>query len=340
MDVIILVGGYAKRLWPLTQDKPKSLLKIMGKEILSYILDNLNNFDNVGHIYVSTNREFKKHFIDFFNDHGSYSNMDIELIIEPHTKSSERLGPIGGLEYIREAKGTGDHMIIAGDNMFKFRLSDFFNFFRRRNRSAIALQLPSFLRGMSQLGIVEVDSTDTVIEFNEKPAWPENKLISTGCYMLTQEDFDLVSNYISVGKNIDSLGEFMRWLALDKKRGIIGYKFTEEWFDVGTLDTLLLANRSYLRSCNLGYIRDGVELKDNVYIDEGTVILGEGSIIGPDVYVGKNCVVTGSKTKISDALIYDNVTINEGVIQHSVIDEDSSVAGSMSGIIATKKLTK
>jgi glucose-1-phosphate thymidylyltransferase len=336
MDVIILVGGYAKRLWPLTQDKPKSLLKIMGKEILSYILDNLNNFDNVGHIYVSTNREFKKHFIDFFNEHGSYSNMDIELIIEPHTKSSERLGPIGGLEYIREAKGTGDHMIIAGDNMFKFNLADFFNFHKRRNKSAIALQLPSFLRGMSQLGIVEVDSTDKVIEFDEKPAWPENKLISTGGYILTQEDFDLVSDYIKAGKDIDSLGKFMRWLALDKKRGIIGYKFFDEWFDVGTLDSLLSANRSYLKSDIFGKITGNVEIYENVYIDKGTII--RDSEIGPDVYVGKNSVIIDSK--ISDALIYDNVTINEGVIQHSVIDEDSSVAGSMSGIISTKKLTK
>ena len=332
MDVIILVGGFAERLWPLTQDKPKSLLKIMGREILSYIFDNLNNFDNVGQIYVSTNTEFKRHFIDFFNEH-DYSNMDIELIIEPRARSGKKLGPNGGLEYIREAKGVRDYLIIAGDNMFKFSLSDFFNFYKRRNKSVIALQLPSYLRGMSQLGIVEVDQTDAVIEFDEKPAWPENKLISTGCYILTQEDFNLVSDYIRAGKDIDSLGKFMRWLAMEENRGIIGYKFMEDWFDVGTLDSLLSANRSYLKANILGRITGNVKIYDNVYIDDGTII--RDSEIGPDVYVGKNCVIT--RSKIADALIYDNVTINDGVIRHSVIDEDSSVTGNMSGIIATKK---
>lgn len=328
MDVIILVGGYAKRLWPLTQDKPKSLLKIMEKEILSYILDDLNNFDNVGHIYVSTNREFKKHFIDFLNVH-SYS-MDIELIIEPHAIYGEKLGPNGGLEYVRKVKGTRDYMIIAGDNMFEYSLLDFLNFYMKRNKSVIALQLPPFLRDMSQFGIVEVDRTDAIIEFDEKPTWPENKFISTGCYILKQEDFDLMPNYIEAGEDIDSLGEFMRWLAKDKKRGILGYQFNDEWFDVGTLDTLLLANRYYLRSDNLGVITGDVEIKDNVYINKGTII--KDSEIGPNVYVGKNCVITESK--IADALIYDNVTINEGEIQHSVIDEGSSVRGKMSGIIA------
>jgi NDP-sugar pyrophosphorylase family protein len=422
MDVIILVGGYARRLWPLTQDKPKTLLKIMGKEILSYILDNLNNFDDVGKIYVSTNREFKDHFFYFLNKNVHYHHMHIELIIEPHATHGERLGPIGGLGYILDEKGAGDYMVIAGDNMFKFSLSDFFNFYRRQSKSVIALQKPPFLGGLSQFGIVELGNkylfnwndvpgndterfreflvdelemdwakngkieksdenktikvsheenfltlslneeknkvtlkegngktheyilekeddklriyddniTDEIKKLDEKPIWPENTLISTGCYILRREDFDLVSNYIRRGKNIDSLGRFMKWLAEDKKRGIKGYKFTSEWFDVGTLDTLLLANLHYLRSDNLGDIRGTVEIKNNVYINEGTII--KDSRIGPNVYIGKNCVVTDSK--ISDALIYDNVIIDVGEIQHSVIDEGSRVAGKISGIIA------
>lgn len=331
MDVIILAGGYAKRLWPLTEDKPKSLLKIRGKEILVYLLENLNNFGNVDQIYVATNGEFKNHFIDFFSVHNY--NLNIELVIEPHTEYSERLGPIGGLEFIRQSKGAKDYMIIAGDNLFKFRLSDFFNFYQKVNKSVIALQLPPpFLRGMSQLGIVEIDGIDTVIKFEEQPKWPENTLISTGCYILTQEDFDLVSKYIRTGGKIDSLGKFMRWLAIDKNRGIKGYTFRENWFDVGTLDSLLSANHGYLESGIFGKITGNVNIYDKVYIGEGSII--KDSEIGPDVYVGKNCVIRDSN--LSDALIYDNVTINDGVVQHSVIDEGSSVSGSVSGIIATR----
>lgn len=333
MDVIILVGGYAERLWPLTHDRPKSLLKIMGKEILSYTLDKLNNFRNVDQIYISTNSEFRMHFIDFFNEHDSYSDMDIELIIEPHAKHSERLGPIGGLEYVREVKDDGDCMVIAGDNMFEYSLSDFSNFYMKWNRSAIALQLPPFLRIMSQYGIAEVDGTDVIVELVEKPTWPKHKFVSTGCYIFTQEDFNLLPNYIEAGENMDNLGEFMKWLTEDNRSRVMGYRFTDAWFDVGTLDTLLLANQYYIRTGNMGeVIGDAKKLiKDNVYIDEGAII--KDSEIGPDVYIGKNCVITGSK--IADALIYDDVTINEGVIQHCVIDEGKNIAnGSVSGIIA------
>lgn len=328
IDVIILGGGYAKRLWPLTQNKPKPLLKIMGKEILSYMLDDLNNFDNVNRVYVSTNKEFKEYFLEFFKEN-MYPNMTVELIVEPHASYSKKLGPIGGLEYIREVKGASDYMIIAGDNMFEYKLSDFFSFYMGRNKSTIALQLPPHLRDMSQFGIVEVEA-EVIIDFDEKPAWPENKFISTGCYVLTQEDFDLVSDYIEAGKDIDSLGKFMKWLAEDEECGILGYVFKGEWFDVGTLDTLLLASQHYLKPGNLGNMIGTVDIKSNVYIDEGTRIID--SEIGPNVYVGKNCKITDSK--ISDALIYDNVKIEEGTIQHSVIDEGSSVAGKISGIIA------
>jgi len=93
---------------------------------------------------------------------------------------------------------------------------------------------------------------------------------------------------------------------------------------------LLSANRHYLKSSNFGDTTGDVKIRNNVYIDEGSIIID--SAIGPDVYVGKNCVITDSK--ISDALIYDNVKIDLGEIQHSVIDEGSHVTGKMSGIIA------
>lgn len=336
MDVIILAGGYAKRLWPLTRNKPKPLLKIMGKEILSYILDDLHNFgDAVDQIYVSTNKEFKPHFIDFFKGHSGYSNMAIDLVIEPHT-SSNRFGPIGGLKYIldeREAderEAADEYMVIAGDNMFRVGLLNFLNAYRMWNKSAIALQSPALLTGMSALGIAEIGDTSIVTQFDEKPAWPRNKFISTGCYILKKNDFGLVSDYINAGMDIDSLGQFIRWLAIDQRCGIKGYVFGEEWFDVGTLDTLLLANRSYLESANLGELTGNSEINANVYIGKGTII--KDSIIGPYTYVGENCVITDSN--ISDAIIYDNVNIVDGTIQHSVIDEDSNVVGKISGIVA------
>ena len=43
MDAIILAGGFAKRMWPLTKNKPKQLLDLAGKPMLDYVFDSLDN---------------------------------------------------------------------------------------------------------------------------------------------------------------------------------------------------------------------------------------------------------------------------------------------------------
>ena len=430
MDAIVLVGGYAERLWPLTLNKPKSLLKIMEKEILSYVLDKLKDFDKVDKIIISTNKAFEDYFTNFFHQNKAiYSDLNIVIAVEPLGKSDKKLGPNGGLEFIRSEMGAKDYMIISGDNMFEFNLADLFNLYEEHNTSVIALQEPTFLRAISGYGLVEVDVKDLfnwndvpgdskelkrnlgerfdiawigdakiskspddmtiniytdensaeitmnkkkeeailqvdvgkphdlkvkaenreliiydennkILKFEEKPDWPRNKLISTGCYILKKEDFELISEYIRLvvpeyirqnEKFDDSLGEFMKWLVENKKRDIRGYRFIDTWFDIGTLDTLLSANKCYLQPNRFGHIVGNTKIEDPVYIGEGSAVID--SMIGPNVYIGKNCVIRNSI--ISNALIYDNVKIENGEIHHSVIDEGSIVEpGRVSGIIA------
>jgi NDP-sugar pyrophosphorylase family protein len=403
----------------------------MEKEILSYVLDKLKDFDKVDKIIISTNEDFEDYFTNFLHQNkATYSNLNIVIAVEPLGKGDKKLGPNGGLEFIRSEMGAKDYIIISGDNMFEFNLSDLFNLYGEHNTSVIALQETTFLRAISGYGLVEFDvmdlfnwndvpgdnkelkknleerfniawiedakiskspddmtinismdensakiimnekreeailkidageshdlkvraenpkltiydETNKISKFEEKPDWPRNKLISTGCYILKKEDFELVSEYLSlvvsecIKKNKkfdDGLGKFMKWLVENKKRDIRGYKFTDTWFDIGTLDTLLSANEYYLEPRRFGYIMGNeAKIEDPVYIGKGSAVMD--STIGPNVYIGKNCVIRNSI--ISNALIYDNVKIEKGEIHHSVIDEGSIVEpGKVSGIIA------
>ena len=54
MDAIILAGGFAKRMWPLTKNKPKQLLELAGNPMLYYVIQSLHNL-NCGRIIVSVN---------------------------------------------------------------------------------------------------------------------------------------------------------------------------------------------------------------------------------------------------------------------------------------------
>ena len=88
MDAIILAGGFAKRMWPLTKNKPKQLLNLAGKPMLDYVFDSLDNLD-FERIIVSVNSFFAPQF----QEHLSSNSKDkkIELFIEIFCPSTSAL---------------------------------------------------------------------------------------------------------------------------------------------------------------------------------------------------------------------------------------------------------
>ena len=62
MDAILLAGGYATRLYPLTKDRPKALLPVGGKPILDYIVDVLDAGSEISRMFLVTNAKFAEHF--------------------------------------------------------------------------------------------------------------------------------------------------------------------------------------------------------------------------------------------------------------------------------------
>ena len=62
MKAIILAGGYAKRLWPLTKNKPKQLLSVGGRPMIEYIIEKLEAQEEIDKIIISTNEKFEDNF--------------------------------------------------------------------------------------------------------------------------------------------------------------------------------------------------------------------------------------------------------------------------------------
>ena len=62
MKCMILAGGFAKRMWPLTMDFPKALLPVAGKPVIDHILDKLDRIEELNEVYVSTNKKFENLF--------------------------------------------------------------------------------------------------------------------------------------------------------------------------------------------------------------------------------------------------------------------------------------
>ncbi|KAF5436832.1 glucose-1-phosphate thymidylyltransferase [Candidatus Methanophagaceae archaeon] len=110
MKTILLAGGYAKRLWPLTKNRPKSLLPIAGKPIIEYIFEGIEKIEEIKEVYLSTNRKFETNFKEWLESYGS--SKEIRLVIEETQDEEEKLGSIGALNFLINHLGLKEDLLI------------------------------------------------------------------------------------------------------------------------------------------------------------------------------------------------------------------------------------
>jgi glucose-1-phosphate thymidylyltransferase len=243
VDVIILAGGFAKRMWPLTKDRPKQLLPIAGRPMLGYTLDPLQSLEGVDRIFISTNEAFKEQFVEFLKN---YNDTRIELFIEPSPSQDQKLGAIGGLGYlIKEKMLNKDTMIIGGDNLFEFELSEPLSAFAENKKDMVAVYDVGSRERAKLYGIVDPDEMGIIKRFLEKPVDPPSTLAATALYVFRSDTMGLVNKYLDEGGKRDALGYFIAYLI--ERRPVLAWKFPGKWFDIGSLDVYHEADEYFIR---------------------------------------------------------------------------------------------
>lgn len=240
MKVIILAAGYAKRLYPLTENQPKPLLPVGDRSILDHLIDKVRSLKGVSQIYIVTNAKFYSHFSDWLK---KYPGLSCKIINDGTMDNETRLGAIGDIRYVLfKEKIEDDVLILAGDNLFDSGLAHFIDHFQRRGTSVGCFELGD-LKKASSYGVLQLDSTGRVLKFLEKPAHPPSSLISTGIYGYTLQDLLKIESYLSEGGNPDAPGHFLEWLS--KRKEVFGYIIEGRWFDIGDLESYRQADDIY-----------------------------------------------------------------------------------------------
>ncbi|MBN2112200.1 NTP transferase domain-containing protein, partial [Candidatus Woesearchaeota archaeon] len=142
MKALILAAGYATRLYPITKQIPKPLMPIVGKPMIEYILDNLESVDEVDEIFIVTNEKFYPHFRIWHDrvEAAKVYDKKITILNDRTTKDSVKIGAVGDINFvIKKANFDEDLLIIAGDNLFEFKLNEFVAFFKEKNKPIVAL---------------------------------------------------------------------------------------------------------------------------------------------------------------------------------------------------------
>src|ERR687883_1209 len=100
MDAIVLAGGYATRLYPLTKNFPKPLLPIDGVPIIDYTIKKLNEIAVIDRIIISTNNKFKEHFLKWLQIQKQSKQMILH--VENSMSEKEKLGAIAAIAEVYE----------------------------------------------------------------------------------------------------------------------------------------------------------------------------------------------------------------------------------------------
>lgn len=236
MKAVLLAAGYATRLRPLTDAAPKHLLPVGGRPMLDWILDKVREVDEVDEVHLVTNSRFAPDFARWAEPHG------VAVHDDGTSSNEDRLGAVGDLQLTLERAAIDDDLLVlAGDNLFDFRLDEYVAFSRaREHASAVAVYDCGDLELATHFGIVDLDATGRVVGFVEKPSEPPSTLAATATYVFRREHARLVERYLGQGHAPDNIGSFLGWLAAQKP--VYGYRFEGEWWDIGNRDQLLAAD--------------------------------------------------------------------------------------------------
>ncbi len=242
MKGLILAAGYGTRLYPLTLDRPKPLVKVGGQTILERLLRKFEKLESCDEVYIVTNDKFYDMLAKWVRDR-SFS-IKLKVINDMTTSNEGRLGAIGDINLVLEKERPRDAvLIVAGDNLFEFDIEDFILFAEKRAKFSVALFDVKDYKLAQRYGIVSLDPDQKIDGFEEKPSKPKSTLASTGIYYLPKSKLSLLEDYMKTDLVKDAPGNFVRW-SVDND-DVYGYVFTEGWYDIGDKNSLEKADIEY-----------------------------------------------------------------------------------------------
>ncbi|UOQ86785.1 nucleotidyltransferase family protein [Gracilibacillus salinarum] len=242
MKCIILAAGYATRLYPLTKHKAKPLLEVAGKSILERIMEKVEAVPEIDQLYIVTNDKFAKSFQDWTSHYDG--RKPIKVINDRTTSNETRLGAIGDIQYVLEHEGIKDDLLVlAGDNLFDFQLTDFVSFFMEKDSDCISCHALDDLDELKRTGVVEVSTDRRVLSFEEKPNMPKSQLAAPPFYLYRKETLPFFVTYLQEGNNPDAPGHFIPWLI--EHKDVFAFQFAGYRYDIGTLESYEKVQRMF-----------------------------------------------------------------------------------------------
>lgn len=348
MLALILAGGQGTRLGKLTQSIAKPAVQFGGRyRIIDFALSNCANsgINNVGVI-----TQYQPLGLNTHIGNGSSWGLDgIDsgvTVLQPYSATEGNRWFQGTSHAIYQNIDYIDRinpeyvLILSGDHIYKMDYDDMLQTHKDNLASLTVAVLDVPLKEASRFGIMNTDSNDRIVEFEEKPEHLKSTKASMGIYIFDWKRLRTV--LIDGEKNGIDMSDFGKNVIpayLESGERVYTYNFDGYWKDVGTIESLWEANMEYIGEDNKLHSRDrswkiysknliappnfmteDANVKDSLVVD-GCFVAGnvEHSILSTNVQVKPNAI-------IKDSFVMSGATIGEGAkINRAIIGEDAVI---------------
>ncbi len=322
MKAVILAAGEGSRIWPISENVPKPLIKILGKYFLEYQIIELSRI-GIKDIIIVKGKNFSELFEMFKNE------------------MSEKYGTIITYMEQKDSLGTGDAFFTAkniieepfigimGDNHYQASdIEKMIDIHKKTGKSIIGgYSVPN----PENYGVIFCDGKKNVKNIVEKPKNPESNLINAGIYIFNPSIFELIT-HVKPQEN----GEIYITDAINELASIEGMicEQIETWYDLGKPYQILPLTKFFFKNYKRynemsryaeyksgvlaapsAVIGQNVEFypgKGVIIIEENAKVLGSTIIIGNN-YIGPECELINSIIRETTVLIGKNVVKNSEI---------------------------
>jgi glucose-1-phosphate thymidylyltransferase len=286
-------------------------MKVAGKPVMSYVLDELKKLGNVEQVIYITGH-LKEKVEDYARREMDVSSVFIEQKIQDGTAGAIALAR----DYVDQPV-----LIIFVDTIFDADLS------KVKTVDADGIIWVKEVEDYQRFGVVVTDKDGNMTKIVEKPKTPISKRANIGLYYIRNWKllFEGIAHVLEQPKN---QGE---WYLTDAFQYMIdkGAKIrvidVEGWYDAGKIETMLETNEAMLtrgRARRPSALGDSTII-DPVYIEDNVTL--KKSKVGPNVSIGAGSVLDG--TQISNSIVGSNAKISKSVLKNSLVGDDTVLDG-------------
>ena len=302
MKAVILVGGEATRLQPLTCNIPKAMVPVLNIPFLEHVIRYLSSHQ-IKDITLAQSH-LTQHVKSYFGN-GKQFGVKLSYTVED--------APLGTAGAVKNAEGylDGTFLVLNGDIFTDLDITAMIDYHRQRKATATIALTP--VDDPTSYGLIETNAQGRVTRFLEKPKWSQvtTNMINAGTYVLEPEVLAQIPPQVNF-----SFEHGVFPLLLDQSQPIYAYPSSAYWIDIGTPEKYLQLHRDLLSGKSSQYpLAPGEE-----------VLIGEQSSIHPTAQIkgaaviGGNCTI-GRKVKLTGPVvigagctILENTVIEESII--------------------------